>query len=192
MVLYYNTLPQSGGVNVAKSLVTPLSSVHVSSGLSISSWSLSLIHKFSQAQSRGFPDRRSLETNKHSFMSKYKKKRGGGNLLSGLCHLRKWNVKVLKCSPGQHGEVVISEVSIGEDRNNENPNKAAMRQNVWFKEGAYTYWSLVLLKNVSDEMDVKRVFVIVLFKNQTQSYFELLSFLIKQALCGTHKFLRFM
>lgn len=101
MGLYSNTLPQSGGVNVAKSLVTPLSSVHVSSGPSISSWSLSLIHKFSQAQSRGFPDRRSLEMNKHSYMRKYRKKKKvcvGGCLLSVLCvtygneMLKFWNV----------------------------------------------------------------------------------------------------
>lgn len=62
-VAYYNgfTLPQSGGVSVANALDAPLSSMHFRSWLSPSSRSLSLIHKFSQIQSRGFPDRRSLE-----------------------------------------------------------------------------------------------------------------------------------
>lgn len=62
-----------------------------------------------------------------------------------------------------------------------------------FYEGAYMYWSLVLLKKASDDMDVRRVFVIVLLEIKT----ELLSTVFmshKTAVfhCGTHKFLRFM
>lgn len=62
--IYGVTLPQSGGVSVMKAWDSPLSSVHFRSWPSASSRSLSLIHKFSQTQSRGFPNRRSLENTK--------------------------------------------------------------------------------------------------------------------------------
>lgn len=55
------TLPQSSRGKVPKVIISPLSSVHFSSWPSPSSCSLRLIHKFSQIQSRGFPDSRSLK-----------------------------------------------------------------------------------------------------------------------------------
>lgn len=58
------TLPQSSRGKVPKVIISPLSSVHFSSWPSPSSCSLRLIHKFSQIQSRGFPDSRSLKKKK--------------------------------------------------------------------------------------------------------------------------------
>lgn len=104
------TLPQSSRGKVPKVIISPLSSVHFSSWPSPSSCSLRLIHKFSQIQSRGFPDSRSLKKKKPQHVHwcsewewtffKCDQNR--------LWYLRMWDVEVLKSSPRQCREVVVS------------------------------------------------------------------------------------